>query len=176
MWPWTFLCGNYSDDSEGRSCVVIGSFITTTLPLMHHNLRSVFFAQHQITQVPQPSYSSDWAPWDFWLFPKLKSPLKGKRFQTIDEIQENTMGQLMVSGRTVWGPKVPTLKGSKASLSYVQCFLYLVSSLINVSIFHSAWLDISGQTSYTVIGIELVVTLVKINNYRKLSSIGNPSF
>ena len=26
---------------------------------------------------------------------KLKSPLKGKRFQTIDEIQENTIGQLM---------------------------------------------------------------------------------
>ena len=38
---------------------------------------------------------------DFWLFPKLKSPLKGKRFQTINEIQENTTGQLMVIGRTV---------------------------------------------------------------------------
>ena len=29
------------------------------------------------------------------VFPKLKSPLKGKRFQTVDEIQENMMGQLM---------------------------------------------------------------------------------
>ena len=38
---------------------------------------------------------------DFWLFPKLKSPWKGKRFQTINEIQENTTGQLMVVGRTV---------------------------------------------------------------------------
>ena len=36
-------------------------------------------------------------------------------------------GQLMVIGRTVWGPKVPTLKGTEVSLSYVQCFLYLVS-------------------------------------------------
>ena len=27
--------------------------------------------------------------------------------------------------RTVRGPKVPTLKGTKVSLSYVQCFLYL---------------------------------------------------
>ena len=53
------------------------------------------------------------------IFPKLKSPLKGKRFQTIDEIQENKMGQLMVIGRTVWGPKVPTLKGAEVSLSYV---------------------------------------------------------
>ena len=33
-------------------------------------------------------------------------------------------------------PKVPTLKGTEASLSYVQCFLYLVSCSINVSIFH----------------------------------------
>ena len=86
-------------------------------------------------------YSPDLAPWHFWLFPKLKSPLKGKRFQTTDEIQENTMGQLMATGRTVWGPKVPTLKGTEAWLSYVQCFLYLVSSSINVSIFHSTWLD-----------------------------------
>ena len=44
-------------------------------------------------------------------------------------------------GRTVWGPKVPALKGTKASLSYVQCFLDLISSSINVSIFHITWLD-----------------------------------
>ena len=29
--------------------------------------------------------------------------------------------------------KVPTLKGTEASLSYIQCFLYLLSSSINVS-------------------------------------------
>ena len=36
---------------------------------------------------------------------------------------------------------MPTLKGTEASLFYVQCFLYLVSSLRNVSIFRSVWLD-----------------------------------
>ena len=36
---------------------------------------------------------------------------------------------------------MPALKGTEVSLSYVQCFLYLVSSSINVSIFHIAWLD-----------------------------------
>ena len=36
----------------------------------------------------------DLVPSDCWLFPKLESPLKGKRFQTVDEIQENTLGQL----------------------------------------------------------------------------------
>ena len=44
-------------------------------------------------------------------------------------------------GRTVSGPKVPTVKGTEVSLSCVQCFLYLVSSSRNVSIVHSAWLD-----------------------------------
>ena len=56
--------------------------------------------------------------------------------QVIDEIQENMMGQMMVIGRTMWSPKVPTLKETEAPLSYVQCFLYLVSSSINVTIFH----------------------------------------
>ena len=98
-------------------------------------------AKHEITQVTQPPCSPDVAPCNFWLFPKLKSPLKEKRFQTINEIQENRTGQVMVIGRTVWGPKVPTLKGTEVSLSYVKCFLHLVSSSINVSIFHITWLN-----------------------------------
>ena len=56
-------------------------------------------------------------------------------------IQKNMTGQLMAIGRTVWGPKVPTLKGTEASLSYVPCFLYPISSSINVSIFCIPWLD-----------------------------------
>ena len=38
------------------------------------------------------------------------------------------------AGRIVWGPKVPTLKGTWG-VSYIQCFLYLVSSSINVPFF-----------------------------------------
>ena len=59
-----------------------------------HLVQSVL-AKHQITQVFQHLYSQDLMPCDFWLFPELKSPLKGKRFQTIDEIQENRTEQLM---------------------------------------------------------------------------------
>ena len=54
-----------------------------------------FLVKHQITQVTQAPYSPDLVPCNFWLFPKLKSSLKGKRFQTVDEIQENMMEQLM---------------------------------------------------------------------------------
>ena len=72
---------------------------------LHHNnepahasrLVQNFVVKHQITLVTQLPYSPDLAPWDFWLFPKLKPPLKGKRFHTVDEIQENTMGQLMAT-------------------------------------------------------------------------------
>jgi histone-lysine N-methyltransferase SETMAR len=40
----------------------------------------VFLAKHHITQVCQPPNSPDLTPYDFWLFQKLKSPLKGRRF------------------------------------------------------------------------------------------------
>ena len=79
---------------------MIGSFVMMMRLLMHH-VSCSFFVKHQITQVTQSPYSPDLVPCDFWLFPKLKSPLKRKRFQTIDEIQENITGQLMVIGRIV---------------------------------------------------------------------------
>jgi transposase len=44
-----------------------------------------FLAKNEMTVVPQPPYSPDLAPVDFLLFPKLKSTLKGHRFQTIEE-------------------------------------------------------------------------------------------
>ena len=108
------------------------------MPSHASRLLQNFLAKHQITQVSQPRYSPNLAPCDFWLFLKLKWPLKGKRFQTVKEIQENVMQQLMAIGRTVWGPKVPTFKGTEVSLSYVQCFF--VSCSINVSIFLITWL------------------------------------
>jgi len=48
-----------------------------------------FFTKHEMTVVPEPPYSPDVAPADFFLFPQLKSSLKGCRFQTIEEIEEN---------------------------------------------------------------------------------------
>ena len=135
-----------------------------------------FLVKHQITRVTQPPFSPDLVPCDFWLFPKLIWPLKEKRFQTINEIQENITGQLMVIGRTVWGPKVPTLKGTEVSLSYVQCFLYLVSSSINVSIFDSTWLDtfwtdILCYKSKNIVKLYIISCLLKELREEKITSI-----
>ena len=41
-----------------------------------------------INTVPQPPYSPDLAPCDFWLFPKLKENLRGCRYETIEEMKE----------------------------------------------------------------------------------------
>ena len=53
-----------------------------------------YLAKHQTSVVPHPPYSPDLVPADFFLFPKLKTTLKGCRFQTIEEIQENEIREL----------------------------------------------------------------------------------
>jgi len=42
-----------------------------------------YLAKHQTSVVPHPPYSPDLAPADFFLFPKLQTTLKGRRFETI---------------------------------------------------------------------------------------------
>ena len=44
-------------------------------------------AKHHITQVCHHPYSPDLASWDFWLFPELKSALKGRRFVNVTVTQ-----------------------------------------------------------------------------------------
>jgi transposase len=54
-----------------------------------------FLAKNETTVVPQPPYSPDLAPADFFLFPKLNSTLKGRCFNTYDEIQKNLTKELL---------------------------------------------------------------------------------
>jgi transposase len=53
-----------------------------------------FLAKTETTVVPQPPYSPELAPADFFLFPKLKSTVKGRRFGTFDEIKKNSTKEL----------------------------------------------------------------------------------
>jgi len=70
--------------------------------MLHHdnapphasNLIRSYLAKHQISLCHHPPYSPDLAPADFFLFPKLKTTMKGRRFQTIEEIQENTLREV----------------------------------------------------------------------------------
>jgi len=72
--------------------------------MLHHDNAPVhasliireFLTKHEKTVVPQRPCSPDLAPADFFLFPKLKSSLKGRRFQTVEEIEENSIRDLRV--------------------------------------------------------------------------------
>lgn len=59
-----------------------------------------FLTKHSTTVMPQPPYSPDMAPCDFFLFPKLKRPLKGQRFSTIEEIKEESLKVLNAIPKT----------------------------------------------------------------------------
>jgi hypothetical protein len=50
--------------------------------------------KHSIAVVTHPPYSPYLAPCDFFLFPRLKCTLKGKRFQDVAEIQLNKTRKL----------------------------------------------------------------------------------
>lgn len=61
-----------------------------------HNALSIrqFLAEKQITTLEHPPYSPDLAPCDFWLFPKVKSVLKGSHFEGVEDIQEHVTNTL----------------------------------------------------------------------------------
>ena len=49
--------------------------------------------------MPQLPYAPDLAPADFFLFPKLKTQMKGKHFAMIEEIKEKSKQELLVFTR-----------------------------------------------------------------------------
>jgi histone-lysine N-methyltransferase SETMAR len=53
-----------------------------------------FLAQKSITEMEHPPCSPDLALNDFWLFPEIKSALKGRRFQDIEDIQTDVTTEL----------------------------------------------------------------------------------
>jgi transposase len=63
--------------------------------LLHHDIAPAytslvvweFLTKNNVSTVPHPAYSPDLAPCDFYVFPKMKLPLKGGRFASIEEVQ-----------------------------------------------------------------------------------------
>ena len=70
--------------------------------LLHHDnapahtalLVLEFLAKNNTLVMPQTPYSPDLAPSDFFLCPKLKRPMKGRRYSTIEEIQTASKAEL----------------------------------------------------------------------------------
>lgn len=64
-------------------------------PAHRSHLIQAFLTKHNVPTVQQAPYSPDMAPCDFWLFSKLKMPLKGRRFESREDIMSNTTAELM---------------------------------------------------------------------------------
>jgi hypothetical protein len=50
-------------------------------------LTQQFLAKHKMAVIPHLPHSPNLVPCDFFLFPKMKLKLKGRRFVTIEDIQ-----------------------------------------------------------------------------------------
>jgi len=72
--------------------------------ILHHDnalrhtslLVQQFLSNKNITVCPHPPYSPDLAACYFWLFPKVKMTMKGKRFELIQGIKAATTVQLKI--------------------------------------------------------------------------------
>ena len=71
--------------------------------ILHHDkapantsmLVSEYLAKSKTVIVSQSPYSPSLALADFFLFPKLQTPMKGKRFATIEELKEKLKQKLL---------------------------------------------------------------------------------
>ena len=78
-----------------RSGAPATGFCTTTNAPAHRAVTTnEFLAKHNIPSLPQPPYSPDLAPCDFFLFPQLKKTMKARRFDYVEDVQANATRQL----------------------------------------------------------------------------------
>ena len=68
---------------------MIGSFIMT-MPLPTQQ----FLAKNKTTVIPHPPYSSDLAPCDFFMFPRMKGQMKWKQFVDVSKVKKKMLAVL----------------------------------------------------------------------------------
>jgi hypothetical protein len=95
-------------------CEVLGCLrenVQRKIPELWHNHNGLLHHDNVATHTPlkttefvtninmvivlHPPYSPDLVSWDFALFPKLKMKLKGRRFETVSEIQRESQAVLV---------------------------------------------------------------------------------
>ena len=106
--------------------------------------------KHPVTQVTQHLYSQDLVPFDFWLFQKLKSPLKGRdfrslmRFRKIRQCSWWRLGELCEVPRCLlWrglGHHCPVQNVSVSCIFFNKCIYFFIVC---------GWI-LSTQTLYTI--------------------------
>ena len=71
---------------------------------VHTAVRTLDFLEAEVVQLlPHPPYSPDLAPCDFFLFPKVKSMLKGRRFSCDEEAVDAYFEAVSTIDKEEWG-------------------------------------------------------------------------
>ena len=114
---WSFKGGSSGRDSLGRgqhsSNRVSGISTRTMLPVHNSILFTDYLSKMGIKTLPQPPYSPDLGPCDFWLFPKLRSC----RYETIEEMKEVVTKVIdTLNKRTSMGPSRSCWNGTTSAL------------------------------------------------------------
>jgi hypothetical protein len=72
--------------------------------------------KYEMAVIPHQPYSSDLSPCDFFLFTKMKLKLKGRRFDTIEEIQAESH-RVLDTDRKGLPESVPKLEETVGAVS-----------------------------------------------------------
>ena len=137
-WVEQGICIQFSDKTEHSSVETIRMiqkaaamgnwWLAASWQCAHSRITShaVFFGETSNNPGDSLPYSPDLVPCNFWLFLKLKSPLKGNSFQIIDEIQENMTRQLMSMGELCEVLRCLLWRGPRhhCSMDNVSCIFF----------------------------------------------------
>jgi len=89
--------------TSGRTTIGFSTMIKR--PLTYHSLFDNSWLPKTLQWFPTPSYSPDLAPCDFFQFPKMKLRLKGRRFDTTEEIHtesQEVIDTYLRTSRDAW--------------------------------------------------------------------------
>ncbi|UYV64676.1 hypothetical protein LAZ67_3001635 [Cordylochernes scorpioides] len=105
--------------------------------LLHHDnapahtslLVRDLLANNNTLMMPQPPYSPDLAPCDFFLFPKLKRPMKGRRYATLDEIKTASKEELKKDFKKCFFEVLRRLEKPLAQVFWIVFDFYLLKKM-----------------------------------------------
>ena len=104
-----------------RACVnlVTGSFLHDNAPSHNAIIVKQFLAQRKMAVLDHPPYSPVLAPADYFLFPKVKSHLKWRLFDSISDIQKAMTSTLNTNAKDDFNKGIQKLYG-RANLCAVR--------------------------------------------------------